>query len=50
MDSASVGGGLSLPSLDAELETAAAVEQEKQREKAKDVFVAKVFISLKGHD
>ena len=43
MDLKTVGKGMmALPSLDAELEKAAADEQEKQREKVKDIFVAQV--------
>ena len=43
MDLKTVGNGMTaLPSLDAELEKAAAEEQEKQREKVKDIFVAQV--------
>ena len=43
MDLKTVGNGMTaLPSLDAELEKAAADEQEKQREKVKDIFVAQV--------
>ena len=43
MDLKTVGKGMmALPSLDAELQKAAADEQEKQREKVKDIFVAQV--------
>ena len=48
MDLKTVGNGMTaLPSLDAELEKAAAEEQEKQREKVKDIFVAQVLYCLK---
>jgi len=53
MDLKTVGNGMTaLPSLDAELEKAAAEEQEKQREKVKDIFVAQELsqYAVKGSD
>jgi len=53
MDLKTVGKGMTaLPSLDAELEKAAADEQEKQREKVKDIFVAQELsqYAVKGSD